>query len=172
MTARQAEALAAFGGVKRRFTRTGEWNGVVIGRAIVAVSDRLAAAGFPGVKIIAPSTAKARRALQLQTGSVTEVDTSEKQHVATIEGGVVENGFDDDGEGEADHPVESAVAAAAKKASTTAKDEYITAYADLDAGMSVNGEDLKTVKPKDKTQVKGEIATNKADQAEEENKKD
>ncbi len=42
---------------------TNEWNGVVIGRAIVAVSDRLAAAGFPGVKIIAPSTAKARRAL-------------------------------------------------------------------------------------------------------------
>ena len=42
---------------------TNEWNGVVIGRAIVAVSDRLEAAGFPGVKIIAPSTAKARRAL-------------------------------------------------------------------------------------------------------------
>lgn len=42
---------------------TSEWNGVAIGRAIVAVSDRLAAAGFPGVKIIAPSTAKARRAL-------------------------------------------------------------------------------------------------------------
>lgn len=31
-------------------------------------------------------------------GGVTEVDTSEKNHVATIEGGVVENGFDHDGE--------------------------------------------------------------------------
>lgn len=75
-------------------------------------------------------------------------------------------------EGETDHPVENAVAAAAKKAAATAKDEYITAYADIDAGMSVNGEDLKDVKPKDKTQVKGEIATNKVDQAAEENKKD
>ena len=74
-------------------------------------------------------------------------------------------------EGEDNHPVENAVAAAAKKTAATAQDEYITAYADLDAGMSVNGEDLKTVKPKDKTQVKGEIATNKADQAADENKK-
>ena len=75
-------------------------------------------------------------------------------------------------EGETDQPAQNAVAAAAKKAATTAQDEYITAYSDLDAGMSVNGEDLKTVKPKDKAQVKGEIATNKADQADEENKKD
>jgi hypothetical protein len=75
-------------------------------------------------------------------------------------------------EGEADHPVENAVSAAAKKAAATAKDEYITAYSDLDAGMSVNGEDLKTVKPKDKTQVKGTIATDKGDQAAEENKED
>lgn len=42
---------------------TNEWNGVVIGRAIVAVSRRLDAAGFPGVRIVAPSTARARRAL-------------------------------------------------------------------------------------------------------------
>lgn len=75
-------------------------------------------------------------------------------------------------EGEQDKPVQNAVAAAAKKAAVSAQDEYITAYSDLDAGMSVNGEDLKTVKPKDKTQVKGELATNKADQAEDENKKD
>ncbi|WP_225008781.1 Rne/Rng family ribonuclease [Novosphingobium percolationis] len=32
------------------------------------------------------------------SGGVTEVDTSEKDHVATIEGGVVENGFDEEGE--------------------------------------------------------------------------
>lgn len=63
-------------------------------------------------------------------------------------------------EGEDDHPVENAVAAAAKKVTTGEKDEYITAYTDLDAGMSVNGEDLKTVKPKDKSQEKGTIATN------------
>lgn len=75
-------------------------------------------------------------------------------------------------EGEEGHPVENAVAAAAKKTSTTAKDEYITAYADLDAGQSVNGEDLKTVKPKDKTQEKGTIATNKSDERAKENKKD
>ena len=75
-------------------------------------------------------------------------------------------------EGEDNHPVENAVAAAAKKTAATAKDEYITAYTDLDAGQSVNGEDLKSVKPKDKTQEKGTIADNKADQRAEENKKD
>lgn len=74
-------------------------------------------------------------------------------------------------EGE-NQPAQNAVTAAAKKADAAAKDEYITAYSDLDAGMSVNGEDLKDVKPKDKTQVKGEIASNKADQAAEQNKKD
>lgn len=73
-------------------------------------------------------------------------------------------------EGEENHPVENAVAAAAKKISTGEKDEYITAYTDLDAGMSVNGEDLKTVKPKDKAQEKGTIATNKSDEAAKENK--
>lgn len=75
-------------------------------------------------------------------------------------------------EGETDHPVENAVAAAAKKAAATAQDEYITAYSDIDGGQSVNGEDLKTVTPKDKAQVKGTIATNKDDQAADENKKD
>ncbi|WP_225207268.1 Rne/Rng family ribonuclease [Novosphingobium huizhouense] len=35
-------------------------------------------------------------------GGVTEVDTSEKDQVATIEGGVVEHGFEDEGEGEND----------------------------------------------------------------------
>lgn len=42
---------------------TSDWSGVAIGRAIVAASARLDAAGFPNVEIIAPSTAKARRAL-------------------------------------------------------------------------------------------------------------
>ncbi|BEV00938.1 Rne/Rng family ribonuclease [Novosphingobium olei] len=42
------------------------------------------------------------------SGGVTEVDTSEKDHVATIEGGVVENGFDDDGD--ADHADDGAEA--------------------------------------------------------------
>ena len=52
--------------------------------------------------------------------------------------------------------------AAAKKAADTAEnDEYITAYADIDNGQSVNGESLKTVTPKDKTQEAGNIATNK-----------
>lgn len=67
-------------------------------------------------------------------------------------------------EGEEGGPATDAVAAA-KKAATSERDEYITAYADLDAGQSVNGEDLKDVEPKDKTQEKGSIATNKADQA-------
>jgi hypothetical protein len=61
-------------------------------------------------------------------------------------------------EGEEGHPAENAVAAAAKKAAVTAQDEYITAYADLDGGQSVNGEDVKTVKPKDKAQVADTIA--------------
>lgn len=39
-----------------------DWSGTAIGRAIVATSARLEAAGFPGVDIIAPSTAKAQRA--------------------------------------------------------------------------------------------------------------
>lgn len=42
---------------------TSDWSGVAIGRAIVAASARLDAAGFPNVEIIAPSTAKAQRAL-------------------------------------------------------------------------------------------------------------
>ena len=42
---------------------TSDWSGVAIGRAIVAASTRLGAAGFPNVEIIAPSTAKAQRAL-------------------------------------------------------------------------------------------------------------
>lgn len=42
---------------------TRDWSGVAIGRAIVAASSRLDAAGFPNVEIIAPSTAKAQRAL-------------------------------------------------------------------------------------------------------------
>lgn len=39
-----------------------DWSGTAIGAAIVAVSQRLEAAGFPRVEIIAPSTAKAQRA--------------------------------------------------------------------------------------------------------------
>lgn len=42
---------------------TSSWSGVAIGRAIVAASSRLDAAGFPNVEIITPSTAKAQRAL-------------------------------------------------------------------------------------------------------------
>lgn len=42
---------------------TRDWSGVAIGNAIVATSARLEAAGFPNVEIIAPSTAKAQRAL-------------------------------------------------------------------------------------------------------------
>jgi hypothetical protein len=57
---------------------------------------------------------------------------------------------------------------AAKKAADSAEaDAYVTAYADIDNGQSVNGEDLKTVKPKDKTQEAGTIATNKAETAKE-----
>lgn len=67
-------------------------------------------------------------------------------------------------EGEENSPAENAVAAAAKKSASDSKDEYITAYSDLDAGMSVNGEDLKDVKPKDKAQEKGTIATNHKEQ--------
>lgn len=50
--------------------------------------------------------------------------------------------------------------------------EHVTTYKDIDNGRSINGEKLKTVNPKDKTQVKGTIATNKSDQAAKENKKD
>ena len=47
---------------------------------------------------------------------------------------------------------------AAKKASDAAEaDAYITAYADIDNGASVNGEDVKTVTPKDKSQEAGTI---------------
>lgn len=52
---------------------------------------------------------------------------------------------------------------AKKAADATAADEYITAYSDLDAGMSVNGEDLKTVKPKDPAAEQGTIATNSSE---------
>lgn len=53
---------------------------------------------------------------------------------------------------------------AAKKAADTAEnDAYITAYADIDNGQSVNGEDVKTVTPKDKAQEAGNIATNKSE---------
>lgn len=49
---------------------------------------------------------------------------------------------------------------AAKKASDASeKDEYITAYSDIDSGQSVNGENLKTVTPKDKAQEAGTIAS-------------
>ena len=40
------------------------WRGVEIGKAIVATAARLEAAGFHNVEIIAPSTAKAQRALE------------------------------------------------------------------------------------------------------------
>lgn len=46
-------------------------------------------------------------------------------------------------EGEENHPVENAVAAAKKKADVSEKDEYITAYADLEDGKSANAEDVK-----------------------------
>lgn len=63
-------------------------------------------------------------------------------------------------EGEENHPVENAVAAAAKKATSTERGDYITAYADLEDEKSVNGEDVKMAKPKDKGQEDGTIATN------------
>lgn len=66
-------------------------------------------------------------------------------------------------DGEEGTPAETAVAAAKKKSDVTEKDAYITAYTDLDAGQSVNGEDLKDVTPKDKTQVAGTIAADKKD---------
>ena len=57
---------------------------------------------------------------------------------------------------------EGAKLAAAKKASDTAEqDAYITAYTDIDSGQSVNGEDVKSVTPKDKTQVDGTIVAKK-----------
>lgn len=65
-------------------------------------------------------------------------------------------------EGEEAGPAESAVAAA-KKAVSGEREEYITAYADLDSGQSVNGEDLKDVRPNDPAQEKGTIATNKSE---------
>ncbi len=40
-----------------------DWDGTAIGKAIIAAATRLDAAGFPNVEIIAPSTAKAQRAL-------------------------------------------------------------------------------------------------------------
>lgn len=40
-----------------------DWDGTAIGKAIVAATTRLDADGFPNVEIIAPSTAKAKRAL-------------------------------------------------------------------------------------------------------------
>jgi len=53
---------------------------------------------------------------------------------------------------------------AAKKASDASeKDAYITAYADIDAGQSVNGEDVKDVTPKDKSQEDGTIVAKKGD---------
>jgi hypothetical protein len=53
---------------------------------------------------------------------------------------------------------------AAKKASDASeKDAYITAYADIDAGQSVNGETLKDVKPKDKSQEDGTIVAKKGE---------
>lgn len=58
---------------------------------------------------------------------------------------------------------ENKLAVAKKAADASAKDEYITAYSDLDAGMSVNGENLKTVKPKDPAAEQGTIATNSSE---------
>lgn len=59
---------------------------------------------------------------------------------------------------EAEAPKVNALATAKKASDASENDEYITAYADIDNGQSVNGEDLKTVKPKDKTQEAGTIA--------------
>lgn len=56
-------------------------------------------------------------------------------------------------EDESEQPAQNAVAAAKKKSDATEKDAYITAYSDLDAGQSMNGEDLKDVTPKDKAQM-------------------
>lgn len=51
---------------------------------------------------------------------------------------------------------------AAKKASDASeKDAYITAYADIDAGKTMNGEDVKDVTPKDKSQEDGTIVAKK-----------
>lgn len=66
-------------------------------------------------------------------------------------------------DGEEGMTSENAVATAKKKSDATEKDAYVTAYTDLDTGKSVNGEDLKNVTPKDKTQVAGSIADDKKD---------
>lgn len=50
---------------------------------------------------------------------------------------------------EEDSPAENAVMAAAKKVAATEKDEYITAYADLEDGKSKNAEDVKSKDKKD-----------------------
>ncbi|MBU3577571.1 hypothetical protein [Polynucleobacter sp. UK-Kesae-W10] len=62
--------------------------------------------------------------------------------------------------GEEAKPAENALAAAKKVSDTAEADDYVTAYDEIDSGQSVNGEDLKNVKPKDKTQEAGNIATN------------
>ena len=49
---------------------------------------------------------------------------------------------------EEDAPAQNAVMAAAKKTAATEKDEYITAYADLEDGKSKNAEDVKDAKAK------------------------
>ena len=59
---------------------------------------------------------------------------------------------------EAETPKANPLAAAKKASDAAENDAYITAYADIDNGQSVNGEDLKTVMPKDKTQEAGNIA--------------
>lgn len=50
---------------------------------------------------------------------------------------------------EEDAPAQNAVMAAAKKTAATEKDEYITAYADLEDGKSKNAEDVKSKDKKD-----------------------
>lgn len=48
---------------------------------------------------------------------------------------------------EEDAPAQNAVMAAAKKASASDRDEYITAYVDLEDGRSINAEDAKPKRP-------------------------
>lgn len=76
-TAEYAELIAAtFSHLKTKYAlvpdslevilepdNTDDWDGIAIGKAIVAATARLDATGFPNVGIIAPSTAKAQRAL-------------------------------------------------------------------------------------------------------------
>lgn len=59
-------------------------------------------------------------------------------------------------EGDTAKPAVNALAAAKKVTDAAEKDAYVTAYADVDSGMLVNGEDLKDAKPKDKAQDKSE----------------